>query len=94
MSCFARGKPEILLLLNINTVIIRPLNVSVRNTQHISVIFYFIEWPLLPVAFHRNFKYEHHSGCYLYIGKLYVRLKFLQGNLFKTQLSLKAGLPQ
>lgn len=29
----------------------------------------------------------------LYIGKLCVRLKFLWGNLIKTQLSLKAGLP-
>lgn len=49
---------------------------------------------LLPAAFHRNFKYEHYFCCYLYTGKLYVRLKFLQGKLFKTQLSLKADLPQ
>lgn len=31
---------------------------------------------------------------YLYIGKLCVRLKFLCGDSFKTQLSLKADLPQ
>lgn len=70
---------------------------SEKYPAHFGHLLFIIErWRslLLPAAFHRNFKYEHRSCCYLYTGKLYVRLKFLQGKLFKTQLSLKAGLPQ
>lgn len=53
---------------------------SEKYPAHFGHLLFIIErWRslLLPAAFHRNFKYEHRSCCYLYTGKLYVRLKFL-----------------